>query len=250
MQKAEYKKMDEFQKGHWWYRGRRYIVKTLFNKYVGEQKITDSFLDVGCGTGEGSFVVQNPSQLTGIDESTEALSLAKGKGYGVLHEGSADQLSFLPSVAFQGILTMDVLEHVAADGVMLEECFRVAAPGAILLVTVPAFMWLWSKHDEIFGHKRRYTKGELVKKVEKAGFEVLFASYYVIFLLPLAVLFWLVEKFLLKHISKFTPLPEVLNRLFFSTLALEAMLFRLGLRLSFGSSIVLVARKNKPPLVP
>jgi len=241
--------MDELQKGHWWYRGRRFIVKTLFNKYVGEQKTTDSFLDVGCGTGEGSFIVDNPSQLIGIDESKEALSLAKGKGYSALYEGRADTLPFL-NASFSGILAMDVLEHVTNDGAVLEECFRVAAPGALLFLTVPAFLWLWSRHDEIVGHKRRYTKDELVQKVENAGFEVLFASYKVMFLFPIAVLFCLVEKTSAKHISKFFPIPKVLNAFFFSIVAFESMLFRFGLRLPFGTSLVLVARKNVSPQAP
>lgn len=235
--------MDELQKRHWWYRGRRFIVRTLFQKYIGEQKTTDSFLDVGCGTGEGSFIVKNPHQLTGVDESDEALALAREKGYRALHKGPADRLPFL-NASFSGILAMDVLEHVASDGMMLEECFRVAAPEAILLLTVPAFMWLWSRHDEIFGHKRRYTKGELVQKVEKAGFEVLFASYKVMFLFPVVALFWLIERRSSKHISKFFPLPRILNTLLFSALVFEGMLLWLGLRLPFGSSLILVAKKK------
>lgn len=244
MERDEYKKMDDFQKGHWWYRGRRFIASTLFRQYVGGARKSGSFLDVGCGTGEGAFVVENAGQLIGVDESHEALALARDKGYAALYEGTAGQLPF-SDVLFHGALALDVLEHLEDDSAALEECARVLLPRGVLFLTVPAYPWLWSGHDEVFGHKRRYLKNDLVKKVEEAGFEILFASYYVTLLFPAIALFrWIEKKFRNRRASHFFTLPKIINGFLFSLIVFEAVLLRIGCRLPFGSSIVLVAEKK------
>lgn len=244
MDQGEYKKMDDFQKGNWWYRGRRFTVKTLFQKYVPLSQRDSSFLDIGCGTGEGAFVVEDSSRLTGIDESTEALDLAKDKGYRALYQGSADKLPFSDST-FEGAFALDVLEHIKDDDAMLLECFRVLRPRGVFILTVPAYPWLWSGHDEVFGHQRRYVKNGLVQKVNRAGFTILFASYYVTLLFPIIASFRLGEKkWRKKRASHFFRMPKALNIFLFSFLAVEALSLRLGLRLPFGSSIILVAEKK------
>lgn len=235
--------MHHFQRGHWWYRGRRFVVGALFRSYLAGDG-AKAYLDVGCGTGEGSVIVNGAGVLTGVDMSGEALALAEGRGYASLHQASAEALPFEDG-EFDGVLALDVLEHVADDAKMLAECSRVLRPGGVLILTVPAYRWLWSGHDEVFGHRRRYVRGALVAKIKAAGFDVRLASYYVTCLFPVIALWRLTEKVLRnKRASHFFSLPRAIDRLLFSTLALEGRLLTRGFRFPFGSSIVLVARKR------
>jgi SAM-dependent methyltransferase len=237
--------MDEFQRGHWWYRGRRYIARTIVKKYSKPANGPVSFLDIGCGVGEGSYIVPRVDRLVGIDESSEALLYAKGKGYTTLVEGSGEHLPF-SDAEFQGIIATDVIEHIEDDEAALRECFRVLRPKGIFLITVPAYEWLWSGHDELFGHKRRYLKRDLLKKAREAGFEILFDSYYVTFLFPIIALIRLLVRQVsrYKKSSHFFWIPQLVNEFLFWILMSEGNLLRWGMKLPFGSSIIVVARKR------
>lgn len=153
MEFAEYALMEEWQKSHWWYRGRRAIVSGCI-KVCFKAGDTRAILDVGCGVGEAAKLFPDPSVLVGIDDSEEALHLAKGKGYRELHRGTGSDLPFQDR-SFQSLLMLDVLEHIENDRKALSECNRVLVRGGTMLLTVPAYQWLWSGHDEVFGHKRR-----------------------------------------------------------------------------------------------
>lgn len=233
--------MDEMERNNWWYLGRRAIVSILFRKYFKNQT---SILDLGCGTGEGVAIVSGDSVLTGVDVSETALSFAKEKGYRVLRLGSGDALPF-ENNSFDGILMLDVLEHITDDVKALAECARVLKIPGNMILTVPAYQWLWSGHDEVFGHKRRYGKNELIKKIKKAGFKISFASYYVTFLFPVIALFRILEKkFRNKKGSHFFPIPRFVNITLFFFMRVESVLLKRGFKLPFGSSIAIVAQKN------
>jgi SAM-dependent methyltransferase len=243
MDEKAFREMDELQKSHWWYLGRRRIVKTLFHKYIREAG-GDMFLDVGCGAGEGSCILSSPGQLTGLDESDEALAYATRKGYAEVRKGSAERLPFVSNTYF-GVLALDVLEHVDDDNAMLQECHRVLRQQGTLLLTVPAYMWMWSTHDELFGHKRRYLKRDLLKEINDAGFEIVFASYYCTLLFMPGVIFNQVfRKYIHRNAQNFFPMPKALNALLYGIFSIEAPLLRIGLKAPFGSSIIVVARKK------
>lgn len=243
---GEYRRMDDFQKSHWWYQGRRFIVRSLFCRYTeGTGASGGSFLDIGCGTGEGKAIIGSAGSLVGIDASDEALSIAKSKGYASLQKGSVEKLPH-PSDSFDGVLALDVLEHIGDDQAAFGECFRVLRPGGSLILTVPAYQWLWSGHDDVFGHKRRYLKGELAGKAEAAGLEIVFASHYVTLLFPVIAVWRSAGKlFRNRRVSHFFPLPRVLNGFLFCLMAFEGLLLRSGCRLPFGSSLILVAKKKR-----
>jgi len=240
MDKSEYFKMDQLQKSNWWYLGRRVIVTRLWQKYFTQKP--GKVLDVGCGTGEGKSIVDN--MLDGIDESEEALNIAKQKGYAILTKGSADNLPF-PDNSYSGILMLDVLEHISDDVRALSECVRVLEAKGTMLITVPAYQWLWSGHDEVFGHERRYTRKDLVEKIKNTGFEIIFSSYYVAFLFPVIVLYRAIERtFINRRTSHFFYIPKFLNNLLLFVLKTESILLEKNIKFLFGSSIVVVARKS------
>ena len=164
----EFAVMERLHHTHWWLRGRRFVVRALFRKFASAG---GSFLDLGCGAGEGMSIVDSASTLAGMDISDDALALAKNKGYASLQKGSGECLPFADN-SFDGILMLDVLEHIDDDRATIRECHRVLVGSGVLLLTVPAYPWLWSGHDEIYGHKRRYTKTALVHVVESAGLRI------------------------------------------------------------------------------
>lgn len=241
----EYKRMDGFQKTNWWYHGRRFIVKVLFQKYVREFLENGSVLDVGCGVGESAQFVSNPAILVGIDNSNEALAYAKRKGYLRLVKANADELPF-DDASFKGVISTDVIEHVEKDNQVLSECNRVLKIGGFLLITVPAYQWLWSYHDVLYAHKRRYGKSEIVKKISHAGFEIVYSSYYVTVLFPLVAGIRYIKKTFQKNPSAdFADLPRWVNQALFFMFTIEGFFMKRGLALPFGSSIFVFARKTR-----
>ena len=151
-------------------------------------------------------------------------------------------LSF-PNNSFDLVTAFDVFEHLEDDQKGLEEAFRVLKKGGFLLLTVPAYSWLWSFHDESLGHKRRYTKQELEKKVKKAGFKILKSSYLISsFLFPIALFRFIQRLFRVKGQS-YVILPKFLNVLLAEILKLEALLLQFC-NLPFGVSLILLGRKK------
>lgn len=242
MEPKEFAIMDRLQQTNWWYRGRRFMVRLLFKKFVSMER--GKFLDVGCGAGEGKSIVAHEDVLVGLDVSDEALALAARKGYGALRRGSAEHVP-AGDREFDAVLMLDVLEHVDDDHRALCECHRILSPSGLLFLTVPAYQWLWSGHDEVFGHRRRYTRTMLIATARSAGFTIVFCSYFVALLLPVIASYRLAEKRIRNaRCSHFFRLPSAINAVLYGLLCFEGILLRMGCRLPAGSSIVLVARKN------
>jgi len=132
-------------------------------------------LDVGCGTGANLEMLSEFGMAEGVDVSDEALDFCKSKGLEV-HKGEAEELPFADG-EFDVATALDVVEHLDDDIAGLREMHRVTREGGKLLVFVPAFMWLWGVQDDISNHRIRYTKKQIVERIEKAGFEIERATY-------------------------------------------------------------------------
>lgn len=200
---------------------------------------------MGCGLGETSKKLAAFGQVTGIDSSPEAIKLAKKNGFKKAKVMDLANLLF-PRNSFEAVTAFDVLEHIEDDQRAIREAFRVLKNKGILLLTVPAYDWLWSEHDEALGHKRRYIKSQIEMKLKKAGFTILKSSYIISsFLLPITLFrFW-------QKISKqekvpktsYVILPGFLNFFLAQILKLEGILVQ-AINLPFGVSLVCVAKKQ------
>lgn len=239
MNAAEYDKMFSLEDTYWWFVARRNLAIELLDRHVPKGKT----LDVGCGTGAVAEQLAKSRQVVGLDMSSQALAYMKQRGLPRLIRADGTQLP-LQSESFQAVIGLDIFEHIQDDQAAFAEAHRVLQPEGILVLSVPAFMALWSPHDVALHHFRRYRKAELVRKLRKAGFEVTKCSYSVFLLFPLVVLSRILEKF--RHGEARASLPMVpswLNSVLIGLMRFEAKMLS-AINLPWGSSLVVVARKR------
>ncbi len=141
---------------HWWFRGRRRAILELGTRLLPERGVV---VDVGCGTGADIGAFPERHDRHGIDSSPTAIQLARRAHPGVSFEtGAAPEAGREMIGRADLVLLCDVLEHVEHDHAFLERLIGSMRPEAHLLMTVPFGPWLWSPHDEVYGHYRRYTR--------------------------------------------------------------------------------------------
>ncbi|MCL5005772.1 MAG: class I SAM-dependent methyltransferase [Acidobacteria bacterium] len=231
---------------YWWFVGRRAILQRILRR-LGQ--LSAVAIDVGCGTGRNMLLLdQHAGRVAGVDRSLAALGIAASRGCAV---GCADgqRLPFADACA-DLVTAFDVLEHLDEDVSALVEFNRILRPDGLLLITVPAYRFLWSEHDEALMHRRRYVASELHVKLNRTGFSVLLRSYAVFFAF-FPILFYrlyrgLFPKDAMSPKASHVILPSFLNVMFTWMLRLEARLMGV-VRLPWGTSIVMLARKQPEP---
>ena len=167
---------------HWWFAGRVRAIEALAAPYLGRGL---RVLDVGCGAGNMMHHLARYGTVQGVEIDPRPLKLAQQRGYDARLADASAGIPF-GDAQFDLVATLDVIEHVQDDLGTLRECARVLAPGGYVLVTVPAFMFLWSQNDVLNAHVRRYTAGELRRKLEATGFKVRRLSYNNFCVFPMA----------------------------------------------------------------
>jgi SAM-dependent methyltransferase len=175
-----YEQMQAVEEDHWWFRGRRAVIAAVLQPVVAAGGLV---LDAGCGSGGNLEVYSDIGPVMGVDTAADALASARRRGYRGVGVASLAGLPFRDG-AFDVVGATDVVEHVADDLGALRELRRVTRPGGHLLVTVPAYQWLWSDSDVQLGHFRRYTRGRITARCRSAGWAVTRASYFNTTLLP------------------------------------------------------------------
>jgi SAM-dependent methyltransferase len=165
---------------HWWFVVRRRFLKSILSSIHLPSKIVT--LDIGCGVGSNLRTLLSAGlNVIGIDRSVYALSLARKKNKFLLINGDLNNLPIRPkSVGL--IIAADVLEHLDNDINGIHSLYHALENGGTLILTVPAFHFLWGIQDIVAGHKRRYTKQEILNKLRNAGFKILRSSYFNFFL--------------------------------------------------------------------
>lgn len=225
---------------HWWYRGRRTVLDGVLDGLDLPQPAR--ILDAGCGSGRNMVELAGHGTVTGIELSQTSVALARERNRGEVVAGSILQMPFADD-SFDLAMSLDVIEHLEDDLAALRELRRVVAPGGALLVTVPAYQWLWSGHDEINHHHRRYTRRSLQRVAERAGWRQRRTTYFNSLLLPVAILLRILERVNTKTTESSLDLwvpPEPLNWLLERPLALEAALIKADGRIPAGLSLLAV----------
>lgn len=237
-----YEQMQAVEDDHWWFRGRRQVIAAMLGGVAAGP--SGRVLDAGCGSGGNLGTYTRFGDVLGVDMDTNALGHALGRGYRAVGMASLGALAFRDA-AFDLVCATDVIEHVEDDGGALREFLRVTAPGGRLLVTVPAYRWLWSDSDVQLGHHRRYTAPQVEQRCREAGWRVRRTSYFnTVLLPPIAAVRWVRQR----RGSAFAPTElaqtgPAANRLLRVPLALEARLVGAGVRLPTGVSIACLCQR-------
>ena len=241
MDAEAYKEMIELQEEHWWFVARRDVIKS-FIKMQMPQSSTGKVLEIGCGVGGNVGLLSQSGQYRGVDMHQPAIDYCSEKY--PQFEFQCTRVEDIPqefsSNEFDSIYILDVLEHIDDQVAILKSAQNYLNPSGKILVTVPAFKFLWSPHDEFVHHVRRYTKAGLEKVLEDSGYKVERISYFNSILFPLALIqrlgMRLLNRKLSTHLS--TP-PTIVNWLFRVIFAQEAWILK-RTNLLVGLSIIAV----------
>lgn len=239
---AEYKEMSEREDNYWWHTGRISIIdKQLARISKGNKRL--KILNIGCGTGGTIPTLEKHGTVTNVDISAEALKFLGMKG----HKGTLIKDHKLPfkDGEFDIVIALDVLEHIDQDRLSLDEWRRVLGKQGKVLITVPAYGFLWSGHDTSLHHKRRYTRNKLDWDLSKSSFKKVKNSYMISFSLLLVVGFRLLYKISGRKMTENTSyvnLPHSINFLFDKILRLEGYLLRF-ISIPFGTSVLAIYKK-------
>jgi SAM-dependent methyltransferase len=236
----------EVDEHHWWYRGRRRVIRAELDRLPlpADARV----LDAGCGSGRTLQELVDYGTVSGIELNADAATLARRRELGDVRVGRLEELPW-DDATFDLITCLDVIEHVPDDSAALIELRRVCRPGGWLLVTVPAYQALWSQHDEANHHYRRYSRSMLRGAGRAGGWEVERISSFNSLLLAPAAAVRLAQRRLGTHNGYTNDLdlgPAWLNDVLERPLALEASWLARGRTLPVGLSLLAVLRR---PLV-
>jgi SAM-dependent methyltransferase len=183
-----YRAYFELEGRHWWFLGRRKLfLRLLEERFPPSDRPIDA-LDFGCGTGAFLEDLERFGTVSAVDADPSAVSFCHERGRPEVQLALPGEPLPFADESFDVVTTLDVIEHIDDDVAALTELRRVLRPGGILLVAVPAFMFLWGKQDEVSHHRRRYTDRTLRRALARAGFGVERTSYFnTVLFAPIAI---------------------------------------------------------------
>lgn len=237
-----YRIFFEVQKKHWWFVTKKEIVLDTIDRHLNKQGDT-KVLDIGCGSGLMLNALEDIGQTFGMDMSDDAISFSKEIFNGKVEKGFLpDQIPYEENF-FNLITALDVIEHVDRDVDSLKAIHSHLVSDGKAVITVPAYMFLWSKFDELNEHKRRYTLTELNAKLVQAGFTVEKISYFNTLLFPIVFVVRMLNNVLKRDGSSDIDMPSwPLNLALEKIFGIEKYLLKF-ISLPFGVSVLAVVRK-------
>jgi len=215
----------------WWMRGRTDIILELIKNRPRDNKICD----IGSGTGLIADEIKKRGfkNIFTTDASSKALSFLKEKGF-------KTKKMVLPQITlketFDLVLLLDVLEHVEEDQATLNNLQSIIKPDGEIIITVPAFQFLWSSKDEEVWHKRRYSKSELKQRLLRAGYKIKYLTYYNFFLFLPAVIFSKLNR-KRKKINRYSTKQD---KIFYPIFSMERNFIKRHFHFPFGVSLLAV----------
>ena len=220
MDRIVYDRMAELDGRHWWYRARRDILADLIARKIRLPEDA-RILEVGCGTGHNLEMLQRFGRADGIEIDPAARDLAEQRLGRPIGTAPLPELTGVDEGAYDLVALLDVLEHVEDDRAALRSIARRLKPGGALLLTVPAFPWMWSAHDVVNHHKRRYTKKSLRAAIRDAGLSADFMGWFNSVLFPAAAGARLASRLTGKEDSDDKLPPRPVNAIFETLFGLE-----------------------------
>jgi len=246
MNPSAYTEMAGVQERHWWYVARREILGVQLRQL--QLPCDAEILEVGSGTGANLALLAQFGRVTGLEMEQRAIELARrslGPRNDIrLLQGRCPEDLGRVAQRFDLICLFDVLEHIEQDGASLAGLGSMLKPGGKLLLTVPAYQWMWGPHDTHLHHHRRYSKHLLSARCAEAGLSIARVSHFNTLLFPLAVMGRLFEKLRGTNTLGTQAPPTPVNALLAFTFALERHLLA-RVSLPFGLSLLLLAQPRQ-----
>jgi SAM-dependent methyltransferase len=229
-----------------WFRGRSDLIEWMLARYFPDAR---DFLEIGCGTGYvlGRLHRAFPRlALSGTEFFEEGLAFARERLGDAASLGQADATRLDLRDAFDVVGAFDVIEHIEDDRRVLTNIHAALRPGGGVMLTVPQHAWLWSATDVAACHVRRYSREDLRKKLEAAGFDVLRMTSFTTLLLPAMWLARRRKRDGMDEVEAELDLPPFANALGYGAARLELGMIRTGVDLGAGGSLLAVGRKRAP----
>jgi len=243
MDKSYYKIFFNVQKEHWWFSTKKNIVLDAIRIFCKNGFSKQKILDVGCGSGLMLNSLEVLGETYGMDMSDDAINFSREIYKGVVKKGSLPHSVPYESNSFTLVVALDVIEHIEDDVSALEAIKDTLVPGGKLIVTVPACMFLWSEHDDLNEHKRRYSLSELREKLTVAGFVVEKISYFNSFLFPIISLVRFSNKLFNRVSESDVALPSPFINYLLKKIFSAERFFLKFMNFPIGVSILAVAQK-------
>ena len=236
-----YQDMYITENTHWWHKAKRKFVKLFITQNIKKTDI--KILDVGCGTGKNMEELSSSGEVWGVDISDEALLFCKKRHLTNVKKGEAEILPF-DNDTFDIVCALDVLEHVD-DMTAIKEIGRVLNSNGHVIITVPAFSWLWSKWDEVLHHKRRYTREKIRKILEENGFIILRNTYIHSFLVIPSLIIRKLKQLQSKDYSSDFQINNSFSNTFLSFISELELMWINRYDMPFGTSVLCIAQKKQ-----
>lgn len=252
MEKKYYEEYYTLERTNWWFKVRNQILMERVAKFA-DGKTDLKILNIGAGTGRTSELLQRFGEVTSLEYDEYCIAFTRDKLPFPVQRGSILDLQFADNT-FDLVCAFDVIEHVEDDGLAVREMKRVCRPGGQVIVSVPAFLFLWSHHDVVNHHYRRYTMSGLRRLFaenhvpNKASGKILHSTYFNTLLFPPIAAFRLMARWLPARLIRrgtgadnhVVPQDSPINRMLERIFDVERPLLRRGVRFPFGVSAMLV----------
>lgn len=254
MQQDYYKEYYDLERQHWWFVAREKIISNYIQKLIGDKKLGPQnlrILNVGCGPGRSSQYLSEFGQVISVEYDKYCCEFAKEKTGLDIINASITELPF-EDKSFDLVCAFDVIEHVEDDQLAVSEMKRVVKDNGIIFITIPAFMSLWSHHDVINHHFRRYKLPQIESLFNKvADGKKVFTSYFNFFLFPPIYAVRTLSNWLKSGKNRpgsgsdFEAFkPGVMNNLLYRLMHSESKFLNRNIKLPFGVSLLYIWNKN------
>ncbi len=242
MKEQMYRAIYRAQKNHWWYKVRKYIVLDQIERFYRPDREA-KVIDVGCGCGFLLKALRKYGSVFAVENTDIVTHILKRHKDVRIEYCDFPRLRPFPQEDFSLITCLDVLEHIEDDEAALAQLYTMLKPDGCMVLTVPAHMFLWSKHDEDNLHFRRYGKKELLEKVKRAGFHIKRLSYFNSILFPPIVLYRLLSRLCETRSTDLEASRNpLIDKLLFKLFSMERRILHRR-NLPMGVSLLLVATK-------